>query len=161
MSTRKRRKIYFLIIFFLCYIIIIRRRVSTQFLVFRISTRVDITVYSGANFRQHSQISDIPPPPPFALENTVFSPLLGRNFRKFVNFPWRGGGGGGGGGPPRFPPLTVYQHGKCFIFVKYKFILQICRISLGLRNKSTYLDQKQCTFCYLGYAFHMHMSQVE
>ena len=24
-----------------------------------------------------------------------FSPLLGQNFRKFVNFPWRWGGGGG------------------------------------------------------------------
>jgi hypothetical protein len=39
------------------------------------------------NFRQNFQISDIPPPPPFALEKTVFSPLLGQNFRKFVNFP--------------------------------------------------------------------------
>jgi hypothetical protein len=29
--------------------------------------------------------------PPFALEKTVFSPLLGQNFLKFVNFPWRGG----------------------------------------------------------------------
>ena len=37
------------------------------------------------NFRQNSQISDIPPP--FALKKTVFSPLLGPNFRKFVNFP--------------------------------------------------------------------------
>jgi hypothetical protein len=30
--------------------------------------------------------------PPFALEKTVFSPLLGQNFQKF---------------PPRFPPLEV------------------------------------------------------
>ena len=37
------------------------------------------------NFRQSSQISDIPPQ--FALEKTVFSPLLGQNFRKFFNFP--------------------------------------------------------------------------
>ena len=27
------------------------------------------------------------PPPQFALEKTVFSPLLGQNFRKFENFP--------------------------------------------------------------------------
>jgi hypothetical protein len=32
-------------------------------------------------------------PPPFALEKTVFSPLLSQNFRKFGNFPWRWGGG--------------------------------------------------------------------
>ena len=53
-----------------------------------------------SNFRQ--------PPPPFALEKAVFSPLLGQNFRKFVIF--REGGGGGGGrppAPPRFPPLSV------------------------------------------------------
>ena len=37
------------------------------------------------NFRQNFQISDIPPPPPpFALQKTVFSPLLGQYFRKFV-----------------------------------------------------------------------------
>jgi hypothetical protein len=35
------------------------------------------------NFCQNFQISDNPPP--FALEKTVFSPLLGQNFRKFVN----------------------------------------------------------------------------
>ena len=50
------------------------------------------------NFRQNFQISDVPPPP-FALEKTVFSPLLGQNFLKFVNFPF--GAGGGGGCPPR------------------------------------------------------------
>ena len=33
-----------------------------------------------SNFRQ-------PPPPPFALEKAVFSPLIGQNFRKFVIFP--------------------------------------------------------------------------
>ena len=32
-----------------------------------------------SNFRQT--------PPPLALEKVVFSPLLGQNFRKFVNFP--------------------------------------------------------------------------
>jgi hypothetical protein len=37
------------------------------------------------DFRQNFQISDIPPPH-FTLEKTVFSPLLGQNFRKFVNF---------------------------------------------------------------------------
>jgi hypothetical protein len=57
------------------------------------------------NFRQNFQISDNPPPP-FALEKAVFSPLLGQNFRKFLII--RQGGGGGGGrppAPPRFPPL--------------------------------------------------------
>ena len=48
--------------------------------------------HSLLNFRQNFQISDIPPPP-FALEKTVFSPLLDQNFRKFVNFPEGGGGG--------------------------------------------------------------------
>jgi hypothetical protein len=33
------------------------------------------------------------------VEKTVFSPLLGQNFRKFINFPSRCGGGGGGGRP--------------------------------------------------------------
>ena len=56
------------------------------------------------NFRQNFQISDIPPPP-FALEKTVFSPLLDQNFRKFVNFPEGGGRGGRPAAPPRFPPL--------------------------------------------------------
>ena len=37
------------------------------------------------NFRQNFQISDNPPP--FALKKTVFGPVLGQNFRKFVNFP--------------------------------------------------------------------------
>ena len=37
------------------------------------------------NFRQNFQISDNPPPT--SLEKTVFNPLLGQNFRKFVNFP--------------------------------------------------------------------------
>jgi hypothetical protein len=46
-----------------------------------------VGVQSLLNFRQNFQISDIPPP--FAVEKTVFSPLLGQNFRKFVNFPWR------------------------------------------------------------------------
>jgi hypothetical protein len=58
---------------------------------------------ASSDFRQNSQISDIPP---FALEKTVFSPLLGQNFRKFVNFPWRWGGGGRPPpAPPRFPPM--------------------------------------------------------
>ena len=51
-----------------------------------------------SNFRQ--------PPPPFALEKAVFSPLLGQNFQKFLIF--RQGGGGGAvapPAPPRFPPL--------------------------------------------------------
>ena len=41
------------------------------------------------------------PPPPFALEKSVFSLLFGQIFRK-------GGRGGGGGAvaPPRFPPLV-------------------------------------------------------
>jgi hypothetical protein len=55
------------------------------------------------NVRQNFQISDIPPPP-FALEKTVFSPLLGQNFRKFVNFPWRWGGGGL---PPPLRPTKI------------------------------------------------------
>jgi hypothetical protein len=37
------------------------------------------------NVRQNFQISDIPPPP-FALEKTVFSPLLGQNFLNSLIF---------------------------------------------------------------------------
>jgi hypothetical protein len=44
-------------------------------------------VQSLLNFRQNFQISDNLPPAPFALKKTVFSPVLGQNFRKFVNFP--------------------------------------------------------------------------
>ena len=33
---------------------------------------------SHLNFLQNFQISDKPPPPPFALEKAVFSPLLGQ-----------------------------------------------------------------------------------
>ena len=44
-------------------------------------------------------------PPPFALEKTVFSPLLDQNFRKFINFPE--GGGRPPPVPPRFPPLIL------------------------------------------------------
>ena len=60
------------------------------------------------NFRQNFQISDItpPPPPPFALEKTVFSPLLDQYFRKFVNFREGGGRPPPPPAPPRFPPLT-------------------------------------------------------
>jgi hypothetical protein len=43
----------------------------------------------------------------------------------------------------------------------YKLPLQIFRILLGFRNKSTYFDQKQRAFRYLGYAFDIHSSQVE
>ena len=55
-----------------------------------------------------------PPKFPTKLSNfrqtPSFSPLLGQNFRKFVNFPWRWGGGGGRlPAPPRFPPLMVCQ----------------------------------------------------
>jgi hypothetical protein len=42
----------------------------------------------------------------------------------------------------------------------YKCPLQIFRILLGFRNKSTYFDQKQRAFSHLGYAFDMHTSQV-
>jgi hypothetical protein len=42
----------------------------------------------------------------------------------------------------------------------YKLPSQLFRILLGLRNKSTYFDQKQRAFRYLGYAFDMHTSQV-
>ena len=54
------------------------------------------------NFRQNFQISDNPPPL-FALEKAVFSPLIGQNFRKFVIFHE----GGGAAAPPRFPPLST------------------------------------------------------
>jgi hypothetical protein len=59
-----------------------------------------------------TKVSNFRHTPQFAIEKTVFSPLLDQNFRKFVNFPEGGGGGGGGGGgrpppaPPRFPPLS-------------------------------------------------------
>ena len=42
----------------------------------------------------------------------------------------------------------------------YKLPSQLFRILLGFRNKSTYFDQKQRAFRYLGYAFDMHTSQV-
>ena len=38
----------------------------------------------------------------------------------------------------------------------HKLSLQIFRILLGFRNKSTYFDQKQRAFRHLGYAFDMH-----
>ena len=41
-----------------------------------------------------------------------------------------------------------------------KLPLQLFRILLGFRNKSTYFDQKQRAFRHLGYAFDMHTSQV-
>jgi hypothetical protein len=34
-----------------------------------------------------TKLSNFRHAPQFALEKTVFSPLLGQNFRKFVNFP--------------------------------------------------------------------------
>ena len=42
----------------------------------------------------------------------------------------------------------------------YKLPLQLFRILLGFRNKSTYFDQKRRAFSHLGYAFDMHTSQV-
>jgi hypothetical protein len=45
-----------------------------------------------------------PPPPPFALEKAVFSPLIGQNFRKFVIFHE---GGGGAAAPP---PQRDFRH---------------------------------------------------
>ena len=71
---------------------------------------------SVLNFRQNFQISDIPPPP-FALEKTVFSPLLDQNFRKKVNFPE---GGRGGGRPP--PRPTKISATAC-ISIDYPFLL--------------------------------------
>jgi hypothetical protein len=43
----------------------------------------------------------------------------------------------------------------------YELILQLFRILLGFRNKSTYFDQKQRAFRHLGYVFGMHTSQVQ
>jgi hypothetical protein len=40
----------------------------------------------------------------------------------------------------------------------YKLPLQLFRILLSFRNKSTYFDQR--VFRHLGYAFDMHTSQV-
>jgi hypothetical protein len=42
----------------------------------------------------------------------------------------------------------------------YNLPLQLFRMLLGFRNKSTYFDQKQRAFRLLGYAFDMHTSQV-
>jgi hypothetical protein len=42
----------------------------------------------------------------------------------------------------------------------HKLPLQLFRILLDFRNKSTYFDQKQRAFRHLGYAFNMHTSQV-
>ena len=42
----------------------------------------------------------------------------------------------------------------------YKLPLQLFRVLLGFRNKSTYFDQKQRAFRHLGYAIDMHTSQV-
>jgi hypothetical protein len=38
----------------------------------------------------------------------------------------------------------------------YKLPLQLFRILLEFRNKSTYFDQKQCAFRHLGYAFNRY-----
>jgi hypothetical protein len=59
------------------------------------------------NFRQNFQISNNPPPP-FALEKAVFSPLIGQNCRKFVIFHERGGGGR----PPRPNEISATGHVK-------------------------------------------------
>jgi hypothetical protein len=58
------------------------------------------------NFRQIFQISDITPP--FAIEKTVFSPLLDQNFRKFVNFP-EGGGGAAAPRPTKISAPALYR----------------------------------------------------
>jgi hypothetical protein len=43
----------------------------------------------------------------------------------------------------------------------YKLPLQLFRILLGFRNKSTFFYQKQRAFHHLGYALDMHTLQVE
>ena len=50
-----------------------------------------------------TKLSNFRQTPPFALEKTVFSPLLGQNFRKFVNFPWAAA-------PPPPPPHQDFRH---------------------------------------------------
>jgi hypothetical protein len=81
-----------------------------------------VSVYSGGNSlfpvvgggakppKFPTKLSNFRHTPPFALEKTVFSPLLGQNFRKCVNFPCRWGGGGGGGGGVAPPPHQDFRH---------------------------------------------------
>jgi hypothetical protein len=80
----------------------------------------DVVSFSGGNSLspgggKASKISDktfkFPTNPPFALKKTVFSLLLGQNFRNSSIF--REGGGGGGRpppAPPRFPPLVSFAY---------------------------------------------------
>ena len=66
-----------------------------------------VRVRSFLNFRQNFKFQTTPPPP-FALEKAVFSPLKGKNFRKFVILHESGGRPPPPPPPrpPRFPPLA-------------------------------------------------------
>jgi hypothetical protein len=55
--------------------------------------------------------------------------------------------------------LSLSYLKKAFKMI-YKLLLQLFRILLGFRNKSTYFDQKQRAFRHLGHAFDMRTSQV-
>ena len=72
------------------------------------------------NFRQNFQISDIPPPP-FALEKTVFSPLFYQNFRKFVNFLE-----GGGAASPRPTKISATDREINILSRVFKRFLRTC-----------------------------------
>ena len=65
-----------------------------------------VRVRSFLNFRQNFKFQTTPPP--FALEKAVFSPLKGKNFRKFVILHESGGRPPHPPPPrpPRFPPLA-------------------------------------------------------
>jgi hypothetical protein len=94
-------------------------------------------------------------PPPFALEKIVFSPLLGQNFRKFVNFP-EGGGGDGRQDFRHCPQFNVVNNAEIIqllviyhdtsstlswgsgglrrvtcIWFNMEFIIKICEFSVG------------------------------
>jgi hypothetical protein len=69
-----------------------------------------------------TKVSNFRHTPQFAIEKTVFSPLLDQNFRKFVNFPE----GGGGGGRPRPTKISATgskpSHASFCSFGQGKFV---------------------------------------
>ena len=66
-------------------------------------------------------------PPPFALEKTVFSPLLGQNFRE-------------GGGRPPLPPPTKISATVCPQIVEFN-LRKVCRNVCALVHR---LDTRAC-----------------
>ena len=84
-----------------------------------------------------------PPPPPFAPEKTVFSPLLGQNSRKFVNFPWRWVGGGGKS-PPR--PTKISATDAIKLVTRYYQLVPNLLQHLGTSSANTTCRQLENRF---------------